>query len=750
MPGEWIELPKKGVQKKLIISGHGVPVGSNPDGPVCVHYTGRLGSADGEIFDSSVGGEPFTFRIGGGEVIAGCDEGVASMCVGERAEFLIEPHKAYGSEGSEPEVPPNATLHFDIELIRNTALPRVLLGHDSEEPFTMGEGVVDAGVTAGLFEDAEETITTEADHSRDGDGGGGGMFDDATDDGTDGMFADADGSSIADQERVRTAGSGAVERRRRDEPDNIFSQLAGGGDGDELGEQRNGVVRFNIGADLQDSAAGADPIPDVQDADSFPTIGKTDVVATPGWPRQPPPLSSALKTSSESRSAQPPAARAPTLAATASSCLGATASEPSWLGEGGVDGSPFPERSEDDILREAAELSGKPAPSDVLVVDTAGFLRSSPLETLGREIFTIPEVISEIRDRAVRERMAGVLPYELKFREPTPRSMGIVAEFARETGDFHGLSAVDLKVLALTHTLTVERNGDGGINTKPVISIRDAPKSSSRHGWFVPGVDAAEGGGTSANTTTDALPSDEPKPDPADPVKLAADAAASWGGNWDAEKSEDDRGWITPGNREAVVKTLGRKENHVKAVVRVGCVTADFSMQNVLLQMGMNVVSVDGLLIRRVKTFSLKCESCFRVTHEVHRKFCKACGHPTLYKITVSTNSEGKIEYRMPKRIRTTNRGARFTTAPAQMGRVNNLLVREDQREFTRPQRREKDFDAFTADHITGESPFKHTDQSINAKKGGKVGPMMSNRLVIGGGRNPNAVRKKTGNKKKK
>jgi hypothetical protein len=56
----------------------------------------------------------------------------------------------------------------------------------------------------------------------------------------------------------------------------------------------------------------------------------------------------------------------------------------------------------------------------------------------------------------------------------------------------------------------------------------------------------------------------------------------------------------------------------------------------------------------------------------------------------------------------------------------------------------------FTADHITGESPFKHTDQSINAKKGGKVGPMMSNRLVIGGGRNPNAVRKKTGNKKKK
>mmetsp|Transcript_96377 Transcript_96377/g.133669 ORF Transcript_96377/g.133669 Transcript_96377/m.133669 type:complete len:85 (-) Transcript_96377:46-300(-) len=84
------------------------------------------------------------------------------------------------------------------------------------------------------------------------------------------------------------------------------------------------------------------------------------------------------------------------------------------------------------------------------------------------------------------------------------------------------------------------------------------------------------------------------------------------------------------------------------------------------------------------------------------------------------------------------------------MGRVNNILVREDQREFTRPQRKEKSFDAFAADHVAGDSPFKHTDHSTNAKKGGKVGPTMNGRMIIGGGRNPNAVRRKTGNKKKK
>jgi len=187
----------------------------------------------------------------------------------------------------------------------------------------------------------------------------------------------------------------------------------------------------------------------------------------------------------------------------------------------------------------------------------------------------------------------------------------------------------------------------------------------------------------------------------------------------------------------------------VEAVVRVGCVTADFSMQNVLLQMGMHVVSVDGLLIRRVKTFSLKCESCFRITHEVHRKFCRHCGHATLYKITVTTNADGKIEYRMPRRMRTTNRGARYTVPAPKMGRVNNMLVREDQREFTRPQRREKSFDAYAMDHVAGDSPFKNTDHKTNNRKGGKVGPM-AGRMVIGGGRNPNAVRRSTGNKKKK
>ena len=82
---------------------------------VIVHYTGWL--EDGTKFDSSVDrGQPFTFPLGTGSVIAGWDEGVATMKVGGQRQLLIPSDLAYGDGGS-GSIPPGATLIFDVELI---------------------------------------------------------------------------------------------------------------------------------------------------------------------------------------------------------------------------------------------------------------------------------------------------------------------------------------------------------------------------------------------------------------------------------------------------------------------------------------------------------------------------------------------------------------------------------------------------------------------------------------------------------
>ena len=81
-----------------------------------VHYTGWL--LDGTKFDSSVDrGQPFSFRIGAGQVIKGWEEGVTGMKVGGKRKLTIPPHLGYGARGAGGVIPPNAKLTFEVELL---------------------------------------------------------------------------------------------------------------------------------------------------------------------------------------------------------------------------------------------------------------------------------------------------------------------------------------------------------------------------------------------------------------------------------------------------------------------------------------------------------------------------------------------------------------------------------------------------------------------------------------------------------
>lgn len=103
-----------GLTAEIITEGNGAE--AKAGNTVSVHYTGWL--TNGIKFDSSVDrGQPFSFTLGVGQVIAGWDQGVVGMKVGEKRKLTIAPELGYGATGAGGAIPPNATLVFEVELL---------------------------------------------------------------------------------------------------------------------------------------------------------------------------------------------------------------------------------------------------------------------------------------------------------------------------------------------------------------------------------------------------------------------------------------------------------------------------------------------------------------------------------------------------------------------------------------------------------------------------------------------------------
>ena len=105
---------------QMIDTKVGTGASPRPNQTAVVHYTGWIyeNGVKGKKFDSSVDrNEPFEFPIGQRRVIAGWDEGVATMKVGGKRTLIIPPELGYGARGAGGVIPPNATLMFDVELL---------------------------------------------------------------------------------------------------------------------------------------------------------------------------------------------------------------------------------------------------------------------------------------------------------------------------------------------------------------------------------------------------------------------------------------------------------------------------------------------------------------------------------------------------------------------------------------------------------------------------------------------------------
>lgn len=108
-------MDKKGLKIEDIKVGKGETAKDND--LVVMHYTGYL--TDGTKFDSSLDrDEPFEVRIGAGYVIKGWDMGIPGMKVGGKRKLIIPPELGYGRYGVDPDIPGDATLIFDVELLK--------------------------------------------------------------------------------------------------------------------------------------------------------------------------------------------------------------------------------------------------------------------------------------------------------------------------------------------------------------------------------------------------------------------------------------------------------------------------------------------------------------------------------------------------------------------------------------------------------------------------------------------------------
>ncbi|KAI0660796.1 Nin one binding Zn-ribbon like-domain-containing protein [Cubamyces menziesii] len=402
----------------------------------------------------------------------------------------------------------------------------------------------------------------------------------------------------------------------------------------------------------------------------------------------------------------------------------------------------------------AAANASKPACKH-LVLDAGPLLSLSPLRGLAETYYTVPQVLDELKDKRAREHFerlglsAGV---RIEVKGPSTASVAHVIQWAKKTGDYSVLSHADVCVLALTYELDqqekevaekakTESSGEGAKPQEEVVKQDENTTSQDAAQAAEEEQAATEDETHEATEEVDSNPDDVPPPSESDEEDVPEDseereplgvelqplqdetAADTPPAAQSSEPSEEDNTplyddpsdeddgegeWITPSNvalhKSRALDLLptaadSRKGKKQQETILVGCMTADFAMQNVLLQMGLGLVGVEGKRIERVKSWVLRCHACFKICKDASRKFCPSCGNPTLLRasVTISSPNAGPntpaMQVHLKKNFQFKTRGTIYSIpAPkpgsAKTGPGEGLILREDQTAWMRAKKR--------------------------------------------------------------
>ncbi|POS69304.1 20S-pre-rRNA D-site endonuclease NOB1 [Diaporthe helianthi] len=363
-----------------------------------------------------------------------------------------------------------------------------------------------------------------------------------------------------------------------------------------------------------------------------------------------------------------------------------------------------------------------------LVVDTGPLIKNEPaLSTLisqAEQIYTIPSVLSEIKDEATRARVQTTLVPFLKLRSPRPESIKFITDFSRRTGDLEVMSKPDIHLLALCYELEIERNGGDwrirnnptqkGLNGKPPaqeevasdkkeqigedigsklgemgLEEKSAPpteeKAAERPAQAEPEVPAAQSTSEpAAESTAEAISTTEKDDEVAlgeneneqvrpEPVQQPED------GEQQLSEDDDSDGWITPSNlkkHQAKDNQVSTPSEAIQETLQAALLTSDFAMQNVALRINLFLVSPSNLSrIKKLKTWVLRCYGCFNVTRQMDKQFCPKCGQATLTRTSCSTDSSGRMQLHLKRNFQYNKRGNVYSIPKPVHGTANGKMA---------------------------------------------------------------------------
>jgi len=190
--------------------------------------------------------------------------------------------------------------------------------------------------------------------------------------------------------------------------------------------------------------------------------------------------------------------------------------------------------------------------------------------------------------------------------------------------------------------------------------------------------------------------------------------------DFEEEEAEDDDedGWITPQKLQQAKALTEPVEMDAEEMPAVVAMSLDFAVQNVLLQMGLHVISTAGLLIKEARSYALRCFGCFKISSRLDKQFCSCCGHKTLERVAVSVDSSGNKHYSILRRRPLSLKGTIFPLPRPRGGKYasNPVLIDGQRGAQHRPSAKAREHvDALSADFLARQSPFAFRDTTSRA-----------------------------------